>query len=340
MPFLRQLFDADTFSFTYLLADVHRGEALLIDPVIDHVERDLRLLRELGLRLRYALDTHVHADHVTGVGALRERTGCITVAGALGPESAGLRLADGEELGLGSLRLRVIATPGHTDCSVTYAIDDQLFTGDALLVRGCGRTDFQNGDAGQLYDSITERLFRLPESTRVWPAHDYQGFSVTTIGEEIRWNARVAGRNRAEFVALMSGLKLAPPKRIQASVPANRELGLGKGPDQASGRFAEWDGDETARHLGSVRVIDVREQHEFDGQLGHIPGAEHVPMGTFPGAAADWDHEQPLLCVCRSGRRSRQVCEQLADMGFRSVANLRGGMLEYRERGHAVERTE
>ena len=319
MPFLRQLFDADTFSFTYLLADVHRGEALLIDPVIDHVERDLRLLRELGLRLRYALDTHVHADHVTGVGALRERTGCTTVAGALGPESAGLRLADGEELGLGSLRLRVIATPGHTDCSVTYAIDDQLFTG---------------------YDSITERLFRLPEATRVWPAHDYQGFSVTTIGEEIRWNARVAGRNRAEFVALMSGLKLAPPKRIQASVPANRELGLGKGPDQASGRFAEWDGDETARHLGSVRVIDVREQHEFDGQLGHIPGAEHVPMGTFPGAAADWDHEQPLLCVCRSGRRSRQVCEQLADMGFRSVANLRGGMLEYRERGHAVERTE
>ena len=155
MPFLRQLFDADTFSFTYLLADVRRGDALLIDPVIDHVERDLHLLRELGLRLRYALDTHVHADHVTGVGALRERTGCTTVAGALGPESSNLRLADGAELTLGSMRIRVLATPGHTDCSVTYVLDDQVFTGDALLVRGCGRTDFQNGDAGQLYDSIT-----------------------------------------------------------------------------------------------------------------------------------------------------------------------------------------
>jgi len=330
---LRQLFDADTWTYTYLLADPESGQALLIDPVRDRVDRDLALLGELGLRLVYALDTHVHADHVTGAGLLRERTGCKTVASARGPESIDLRLPDGAKLQLGAIEIEVMATPGHTDDSVTYRVNGELFTGDALLVRGSGRTDFQNGDAGTLYDSITQRVFALPDATRVWPGHDYKGHTCSTVGEEKRHNPRFAGKSREQFIELMEKLGLPPPKYIQQAVPANRELGLGTGPEQSSGRFAECDAMEVAAMLGQVRVIDVREPHELGGELGAIEGSVSVPMGRFPQAAQDWPRGEPLLVVCRSGRRSRQVCEQLADLGFKDVTNLRGGMLDYRERG-------
>ena len=330
---LRQLFDADTWTYTYLLADPESGEALLIDPVRDRVDRDLALIKEVELRLVYALDTHVHADHVTGAGLLRERTGCKTVASARGPESADLRLQDGAKLRLGAIELEVLATPGHTDDSVSFRVGGDLFTGDALLVRGCGRTDFQNGDAGALYDSITQRVFALPDHTRVWPGHDYKGHTSSAVGEEKRHNPRFAGKGRAAFIELMGKLGLPPPKYLQQAVPANRELGLGSGPEQSSGRFAECDATEVAAMLGSVRVIDVREPHELTGELGCIAGSQSVPMGSFPQAAQGWPREQPLLIVCRSGRRSREVCEKLADLGFTHVTNLRGGMLDYRERG-------
>lgn len=330
---LRQLFDADTWTYTYLVADEASRQALLIDPVRDQVGRDLALLGELGLKLAYALDTHVHADHVTGAGLLRERTGCKTVAGERGPDSADLRLRDGSALRLGALEVQVLATPGHTDDSVSFRVGDDLFTGDALLVRGNGRTDFQNGDAGTLYDSLTQKLFGLPDHTRVWPGHDYRGHTASTIGEEKRYNPRIAGKSRPEFIEIMGKLGLPPPKYIQQAVPANQELGLGAGPDQTSGRFAECDATEVAAMLGAVRVIDVREPHELSGDLGVIPGAESVPMGRFPEAASGWARQQALLVVCRSGRRSREVCEKLADLGFSKVINLRGGMLDYRERG-------
>lgn len=336
--FLRQLFDADTWTFTYLLADPASGKALLIDPVRDQVDRDLALIAELGFELQYALDTHVHADHVTGAGLLRERTGCKIVASARGPESADLRLRDGDTLELGALRIEVIATPGHTDDSVSYRVGDELFTGDALLIRGNGRTDFQNGDAGELYDSITRRIFTLPEQTRVWPGHDYKGQTASSVGEEKRHNPRLVGKSRAQFIALMENLGLPEPRHIRQAVPANREVGLGQGPELASGRYAECDGASVAGLLGKVRVIDVREPHEFDGELGHIDGAENVPMGAFPEVASGWDRNEPLLVVCRSGRRSREVCERLANLGFSGVTNLRGGMLDFRERSSAAVR--
>jgi sulfur dioxygenase len=246
-----------------------------------------------------------------------------------------LRLRDGDRLRLGALELEVIATPGHTDDSVSYRIGSNLFTGDALFVRGTGRTDFQNGDAGQLYDSITTRIFSLPDDTRIWPGHDYKGFTSTTVGEEKRWNPRLAGKSRAQFIELMGALGLPPPKHLEQAVPANRELGLGLGPEQSSGGFSECNAGAVAALLarGGVRVIDVREGHEFRGELGHIAGAENVPMGLFPDVAREWDREQSLLLVCRSGRRSREVCQQLAGQGFVRVTNLRGGMLDYRERG-------
>lgn len=336
--FLRQLFDGDTWTYTYLIADPESGEAMLIDPVRDQIERDLALVSQLGFTLKYALDTHVHADHVTGAGLLRERTGCKVVAGTHGPESADLRLPDGATIKLGGLQARVIATPGHTDDSISLHIGTHVFTGDALFVRGTGRTDFQNGNSEQLYDAITQRIFTLPDTTTIWPGHDYKGHSCSTVGEEKRFNPRLAGKSKAEFSAIMAALGLPAPKYLHQAVPANREVGLGIGPEATAGRFEEIDGATADKVLSKLRVIDVREKHEVTGELGAIAGSEHIPMAEVAKAAAQWDRKQPLLIVCRSGRRSRQVCEQLVGMGFTAITNLRGGMLDYRERGQALAR--
>lgn len=221
----RQLFDAESSTYTYLLADPTSHEALLIDPVREQVERDLSLLSELGLRLVYVLDTHVHADHVTAAGTLRERLGVETVVGGVGAPCADRHVAHGDVLRVGAMEVRVLATPGHTDDSVSYLVGDRVFTGDAMLVRGNGRTDFQNGDAGTLYDSLTRVLFALPDETLVYPGHDYRGHSATTIGEEKRFNPRLAGKSREEFIQIMGALKLPAPGKIQEAVPANQACG-------------------------------------------------------------------------------------------------------------------
>lgn len=223
----RQLFDAESSTYTYLLADPETGKAALIDPVHGQEERDLSLVRELGLTLVHVLDTHVHADHVTASGTLRAQTGCTVVSGELGAPCADLNVRHGDELRVGGLLVQVLATPGHTDDSLSYLVDDRVFTGDALLIRGTGRTDFQNGEPGQLYDSITRVLFALPDETRVYPCHDYKGRTMSTIGEERAHNPRVAGRDRASFIELMNGLELGMPKLIDIAVPANRACGIG-----------------------------------------------------------------------------------------------------------------
>jgi sulfur dioxygenase len=221
----RQLFDAESSTYTYLVADPGSGHAALLDPVLGQVERDLQLVRELGLTLTHVLDTHVHADHVTAASALRARTGCRTVAGTLGADCADIRVRHGEVLHVGALAVRVLATPGHTDDSVSFLVEDCVFTGDALMVRSCGRTDFQNGDAGALYDAVHAHLFTLPDATRVYPGHDYKGRTVTTVGEEKRHNARLVGRTREEFIQLMGSLGLPPPRLLDQAVPANRACG-------------------------------------------------------------------------------------------------------------------
>ncbi len=221
----RQLFDSATSTFTYLVADRASAAAALIDPVREHLERDLALIAELGLRLELVLETHVHADHVTAAGELRARTGARTIGSVRGAPCISEHVGHGGVVTLGALRLEVLETPGHTDDGLSYRLGDRVFTGDTLLIRGCGRTDFQNGDPATLYDSITTVLFALPDDTQLWPGHDYKGMTSSTIGEEKRHNPRVAGRTRDEFVAIMNGLNLPPPRNLDVAVPANRACG-------------------------------------------------------------------------------------------------------------------
>lgn len=223
----RQLFDPETSTYTYLIADPQAGMAALVDPVLEQVDRDWQLLQELDLKLEFCLETHVHADHVTGTGKLRERTGCQ----GLVPHNAQVDCADREVLDsevllVGSIAIEAIETLGHTDSHLAFKVNaDRVLTGDSLLIRGCGRTDFQSGDAGLLYDAITQRLFTLPPETLVYPGHDYKGRTVSTIGEEMRHNPRFFGHDRDSFIALMSNLNLPNPKKIAEALPANQGCG-------------------------------------------------------------------------------------------------------------------
>ena len=340
----RQLYDANTSTYTYLLGDEASRQAALIDPVREQLERDLKLLGELGLQLSYVLDTHVHADHVTAAGALREKTGAKTIGGPGGAACSDVKAREGDTFRLGSIEIRVLETPGHTADSLSFVIGDRVFTGDALLIRGTGRTDFQNGNAAALYDAITEKLFQLPDATRVFPGHDYRGQSESSIGEEKRYNPRVAGKSRAEFIELMSNLQLPRPARIDEAVPANRACG---NPSQllASAWDRARDGDgfrnlgprAAQPLLGQARFLDVREPEEYRAE--HIAEAELVPERSLLEAAASWPRQAPLVLVCRSGRRSANCATQLARLGFERVFNLEGGMLAWIEQGLDVVRS-
>ncbi|MBW4615564.1 MAG: MBL fold metallo-hydrolase [Desmonostoc vinosum HA7617-LM4] len=223
----RQLFDQESSTYTYLIGDRSIKVAILVDPVLEQVERDLQLLRELGLTLRYCLETHIHADHITATDRLRKLTGCLGILPQKAEATCADRyVADGNILHIGDVEMQAIATPGHTDSHMAYLVNStHLLTGDALFIRGCGRTDFQNGDAGSLYDAVTHKLFTLPDDTLVYPAHDYQGQTVSTIGEEKLWNPRFAEHSRNQFIELMNNLDLPNPKKMMEAVPANQNCG-------------------------------------------------------------------------------------------------------------------
>lgn len=353
MLIFRQLFDAQSSTYTYLLADEKSREGVLIDPVFEQARRDSALLAELGLHLRYTLETHVHADHVTGAWLLRQRAGSrIVVSARSGVEGADLYVNHGDKLAFGSRSLAVRATPGHTCGCLTFVLDDETmaFTGDCLLIRGCGRTDFQEGNAHTLYHSVHAQIFTLPTGCLLYPGHDYRGLTATTVAEERRFNPRLGGETgEDDFVGYMQNLGLPHPKQIDVAVPANRKCGR---PNDRGSQTLESDWAPLTytfagiweiqpqwleEHAGSVQIVDVRERAEFEGPLGRIRGATLIPLGELNMRAGELRHEQPVVVVCRAGSRSAQATILLQKAGFDKVANLAGGMLRWRAEGHVVE---
>lgn len=363
MLIFRQLFDTVSSTYTYLLGDASAdgagGEALLIDPVYAHAQRDAALLRELGLRLVATLDTHVHADHVTGAWLLQQRCGSrIALAAVAGAEGVDLPLRHGDRVAFGARHVSVRATPGHTDGCLSYVLDDQTmaFTGDSLLIRGCGRTDFQQGSAQRLFQSVREQILSLPPHCLLYPAHDYRGVTVTSVAEELRFNPRLGGdANLADFSGYMANLSLPHPKLIDIAVPANQRCGRPEGdaplpeePDWAPLTFTFgglWEitpaalEERLAANLGpagAIQLLDVREPAEFADALGHIAGARLLPLSALAAQVHSLDRDRPVVTVCRSGTRSAQAVVLLQKAGFTRLANLAGGMLRWRGEGLAV----
>jgi sulfur dioxygenase len=347
----RQLFDPQSSAYTYLLADTGTREAVMIDPVFEQSRRDVALIEELGLRLRWTLETHVHADHVTGAWLLKEKLGSrIAISAASGAQGADRYLKAGETLAFGKRAIEARATPGHTGACMTYVLDDcsMAFTGDALLIRGCGRTDFQEGDPGRLFRSVRSQIFSLPEDCTLFPGHDYRGLTATSVGEEKLYNPRLAeGILEQDFVGYMKHLELLHPKQMDVAVPAN--LGCGK-PEKTTTKNPDWapltytfagiwevQPNWLEEHLRDVQIVDVREPDEFNGPLGHVPGAKLVPLGVLAGKTGDMEKRTPIVVVCRSGARSAQATLVLGKAGFDKVANLSGGMLRWRAQRFQVE---
>ncbi|MCU0813429.1 MAG: MBL fold metallo-hydrolase [Burkholderiaceae bacterium] len=353
MLVFRQLFDPTSSTYTYLLGDAARGDAVLIDPVFEQAQRDTALLRELGLRLVTVLDTHVHADHVTAAWQLKRRCGSqIALAAASGAANADRLLQPGDRVAFGDRFIEVRATPGHTNGCLTYVLDDRsmAFTGDALLIRGCGRTDFQQGSAAALYRSVHEQIFTLPDGCLLYPAHDYRGITVTTVGEERRFNPRLGGdASEADFRGYMEHLGLPHPKLIDVAVPANLKCGRPEG-DAALPAQPAWapltytfagvweiEPATLEERRDEVQIVDVREAHEFDDVLGAIAGARRIPLSQLAARAATLDRARPVVTVCRAGARSAHATVLLRKAGFDAVANLAGGMLRWRAQGLPVD---
>lgn len=340
----RQLFDKESSTYTYLIADPATQKAALIDTVSELVARDLKLVRELGLDLIYVIDTHVHADHVTGAGEIRRQTSAKSIVSCTSQVAcADIFLRDGQELDLGQLKIKVIATPGHTDTCMSFYVEGCLFTGDAILVRGSGRTDFQNGSAEQLFESVRGKLFRLPNETKIFPAHDYKGFSMSTIGEEKAYNENLAEHiSKEQFCDIMKNKKLAVPKQIQTAVPANLACGRrlnDKVAPRAHNGVREILPAQVASLIGVI-LVDVREETEFNSELGHIKGALLHPLGPrLTEFLNGSDREQEVLFICRSGARAELAVLQSQALGFSSTALMVGGMQRWQSESLPIERS-
>jgi glyoxylase-like metal-dependent hydrolase (beta-lactamase superfamily II) len=340
----RQLFDQTSGTYSYLLASRHGGEALIIDPVLEKVERYLQLIAELDLKLVKAVDTHLHADHITGLGALRDRTHCITVMGeATKADVVSMRLAEGDKLQIEGVALDVLYTPGHTDDSYSFRMADRVFTGDTLLIRGTGRTDFQNGDARAQYDSIFGKLLKLPDKTLVYPAHDYKGDTVSTIGEERACNPRLQVKSIDEYVALMGSLDLPNPKMMDVAVPANMRVGMAQ--DEIARRGWAVSAAQAQALIGrpDTAFIDLRERSER-AKHGVIPGSLHAPYpdlqdnlrsGGMLHALATASPKR-MLFYCAFGERSAMAVQAAQDAGLATACHLQGGINAWKTAGGAL----
>jgi glyoxylase-like metal-dependent hydrolase (beta-lactamase superfamily II)/rhodanese-related sulfurtransferase len=348
----RQLFDGDTGSFTYLLADVPSRQGVIIDTVFEQHDRDLALINELGIELVASIDTHAHADHVTGSWLMHEASGCaIGLAAAARAENVSLPLAHGDRLTFGGRWLEVRATPGHTNGCLSYVLDDQslAFSGDALLVRGCGRCDFQQGNAHSLYRSITEQILSLPDSCLLYPGHDYTGRSVTSVAEEKAFNARLGGNaSERDFVGHMENMKLPHPHKIAEALPGN--MRSGKPHATAKGSAPAWaplsrsyaglpelSPAWVVAHQSEVTLLDVRSAEEFNGPDGRVAGSLLIPLPELESRSGELPADRPLVVVCHSGSRSALATQQLLKAGRQRVANLRGGLSRWVAEGYRLD---
>jgi sulfur dioxygenase len=342
----RQLFDSVSCTYTYLLASRSGGEALLIDPVIDKVDHYLRLLAELDLKLVKAVDTHVHADHISGLGALRDHTRCVTVMGRKsGTDVVSMRVDEGDSIEIETVALDVLYTPGHTDDSYCFVMADRVFTGDTLLIRGTGRTDFQHGDSRMAYDSLFNKVLKLPDDVLVYPAHDYKGDMVSTIGEEKAFNPRLQVTSADEYADIMDNLNLPNPKHMDVAVPAN--LALGFSPPGKTIEERTLTAEDAGRQLGrdDVIFVDLREDGERTRD-GIISGSVHMPYGAIdehvrPGSLLNAIASQTgkgLILYCAFGERSALALKTLREAGIENVRHLGGGTDAWIKSGGALER--
>jgi len=326
-------------TYSYLLASRRGGEALIIDPVLEKVDRYLQLVKELDLKLVKAVDTHLHADHVTGLGALRDRTRCITVMGEQSSvDVVSMRVAEGDRVQIEGVSLDVLYTPGHTDDSYSYLLGDRVFTGDTLLIRGTGRTDFQNGDPRAQYDSLFNKLLKLPDETLVYPAHDYKGDTVSTIGEEKRFNPRLQVRSVDQYVDLMNGLHLPNPKMMDVAVPSNMRQGLAQQIIAERGWAVSAAAAIALVGRPDVALVDLRERAERE-RHGVIAGSLHAPYpdlqeniqsgGMLYELAASTGKR--ILFYCAFGERSAMAVQAAQDAGLSAACHIEGGLAAWKK---------
>jgi len=342
----RQLYDETSSTYTYLLADEQSREALLIDPVFEQAQRDLALLRELDLTLKIVVDTHAHADHVTAAWVLKQKTGCkIALSSAAGAKNVDVPLSDGDTFGVSNITLEARATPGHTNGCMTFVLSDnsKAFTGDALLIRGCGRSDFQQGDPARLYHSITRQIFTLPDTCAVYPAHDYSGRTRSSVAEEKQHNPRVGGNaSEHDFVEYMKAMQLPHPKKIAEALPNNLRCGEpedGELPDQQEwadlrttlAGVPEVEPEWVIQNQPSVTILDVRDEDEEGRQLDHLDNVIRIPLSELRARISEVPIERPVVTLCRSGKRSSLAIDILRKARHQRVANIRGGVLDWPE---------
>lgn len=341
----RQLFDSVSCTYSYLIASRGGGEALIIDPVLEKVDRYLQLLDELDLKLIKAIDTHVHADHISGLGVLRDRTRCITVMGEFsGVDVVSMRVSDGERVSIEGLALEARYTPGHTDDSFSFLMEDRVFTGDTLLIRGTGRTDFQNGDPVAQYHSLFDVLLKLPDGMLVYPAHDYKGDTVSTIGEERAFNPRLQVTSVDQYVEIMDNLNLPNPRMMDVAVPANLKIGLHQEALEERGWALSCARVQAIIGSSEVLLVDLRDDSERR-RHGLIPGSVHVPYAELEESISDGgilkaladSTKKRVVFYCAYGERSAMAVQAAQESGIGRACHISGGLDAWKHCGGPVE---
>ena len=331
----RQLFDQTSSTFTYLIASKKGREALIIDPVLEKVEQYIKLLKELDLKLVKVIDTHIHADHISGIAELRDKTNCVTVMGDKTPaDVVAMRVADEEIIKIDGINLKALYTPGHTSESFSFLMEDRIFTGDTLLIRGTGRTDFQNGDPRDSYNSIFNKLLKLPEDTLVYPAHDYKGEMVSTIGEEKYFNPRLQVRSAEEYIDIMNNLNLPDPKMMDVAVPNNLNLGIDFNRQKVNNGIEPEEFNKIKKDPNSL-LIDLREDIEIEkeGKLNNSVIVPFPQMHEYIDKNKNMLKNKKILFYCAHGHRSTLAVQISKSYNFTNCCHLIGGLENWKKEG-------